>query len=195
MSDTEQYQVLYRDDEGRDALTDPQTREDAEATARAMTGRGVSVGSVMTVAAARGYVEYMHGQTYRGVPVPPGVRAPELPRSVYDAWRRGVDAELDGPAEPPAPAPALGPNPFKPDLSMSRDVADFVLRAMAALLDEGCELLAYTGYGPNDWDGLVYDEALVRRAADIVGRDRIEHDGLRDYLRWADADAGKGEDR
>lgn len=105
MSD-ELYQVLHLQD-GREALTDPEPQDQAERTARRLAAEGVFVGSVMTVSAARDYVQDKYGTVYRGVTIPDGLRE-DWPRSVFETWKRGVDSVLDGAAptaeEPDAPA-------------------------------------------------------------------------------------------
>lgn len=83
-------------------------------------------------------------------------------------------------------------DPFAPDLTMSREAADYILRAVTGLLWEG--------YWPKDFrvdsrhggdDGQGYDEALVLHAADIVGRDKIRNLELQRYLAELDSDAGE----
>lgn len=79
-------------------------------------------------------------------------------------------------------------NPFAPDLTMSPEVADFVLRAMNGLLLEGYWPKAYTvedRHGGEDEED--YDTDLIRRAADIIGRDKIKNPNLRRLVAEADA--------
>ncbi|WP_086559905.1 hypothetical protein [Streptomyces africanus] len=142
----EQYRVLYFKD-GEDAFTEPESLDDARATAQRLGSEGYDVSAVMGDVAAQGY---MH-------------------------------ARQNGPE---------GSDPFGPgpDLMMSRETADLLLRAVTGLLDEGYWPKAYTGYGPDDTDEKDYDTALVRRAADIVGRDRIKNRGLLEHLAELDAE-------
>jgi hypothetical protein len=46
-------------------------------------------------------MEYRYGETYRGVDIPSDLRANDVPHSVFEAWKRGVDAALDGSAPEP----------------------------------------------------------------------------------------------
>ncbi|MER7487945.1 hypothetical protein ABTY20_18960 [Streptomyces sp. NPDC126497] len=94
MSETK-YQVLFQGGDGREQLSDPESKDDARHTARELERKGYSVGSVMDVDSAREYVEYRYAPTYRGVTIPDDVRNDGVPRSVYDAWRRGVDSMLE----------------------------------------------------------------------------------------------------
>ncbi|MGW2213299.1 hypothetical protein [Streptomyces sp. NPDC001781] len=84
-------------------------------------------------------------------------------------------------------------NPFEetaPDPTMSREVADFVLRAMNGLLLEGYWPKAYAVNGRHGGeDGREYDNALLLRAADIVGRDKIENAELRRLIAEAETTA------
>lgn len=186
MSTEEKYVVLFRNLRDREALTDPESRDAAHATARRLEAEGYSVGSAMTEDAARDYMRNRYGTTYRGVTVPADLRADGTPRSVFEAWKRGVDAELDR-----AKAPEPDENPFAPDLTMSPEVADYVLRAVTGLLEDGYWPKAYTGYGPGDKDEQDYDVALIRKAADTVGRDRIKNSELQRALAELDSDAGE----
>ena len=81
-------------------------------------------------------------------------------------------------------------DPFALDLSMSPEVADYVLRAVTGLLEDGSRPKSYTGYSPDDVDGRDYDAALLRRAADIVGRENIQNRELRRRLAELDGDDG-----
>lgn len=185
MSTDDLYRVLYKDADGHEQLTDAMPLDAAYSRAKALEGQGHSVGSVMGDVAARGYMHARYAPTYRGVDIPLDLRADGQPYSRYEAWKRGVDAELDGRAPEPA-----GADPFAPDLAMSPEVADYVLRAVTGLLHDGYWPKAYTGYGPQDTDEKDYDAALVLRAADIVGRDRIKNSDLRRALADLDSDAG-----
>jgi hypothetical protein len=79
-------------------------------------------------------------------------------------------------------------NPFAPDLTMSREAADLILRAMNGLLEDGYWPKAYTVSGRfGGEDEPEYDNALIIRAADIVGRDKIKSAGLLRYLAELDA--------
>ncbi|MFD8226920.1 hypothetical protein ACFV16_22415 [Streptomyces massasporeus] len=91
---------------------------------------------------------------------------------------------------PTPPDASADENPFAPDLTMSREVADYVLRAVAGLLHEGYWPKAYTGYGPQDADERGYDMALVLRAADIIGRENIRNSELLAALADLDSDDG-----
>lgn len=93
MSDETLFQVLFQGGNGRDSLSDPEPLEDARHTARELERKGYTVGSVMDVQSAREYTEYRYAPSYRGVKIPDGLRE-DWPRSVYDAWRRGVDSAL-----------------------------------------------------------------------------------------------------
>lgn len=88
------YQVLFWGGNGPEQLSDPESREDAEHTARELTRKGYTVGSVMDVDSARRYMQYTYSPTYRGVAVPDGLRVAGQPRQRYDDWRRGVDTAL-----------------------------------------------------------------------------------------------------
>lgn len=187
MSDDDLYRVLYTDADGQEQLTGAMTYDQAQSRARDLQGQGHTVGSVMGDVAARGYMHARYAPTYRGVDIPLDLRADGVPYRVFEAWKRGVDAELDRPAPKPADE-----NPFAPDLTVSRDVADFILRAVNGLLLEG--------YWPKDFrvggrhggdDTEDYDGDLVLRAANIVGRDKIKNSELRRYIAELDADAGK----
>lgn len=79
-------------------------------------------------------------------------------------------------------------NPFAPDLTMSREAADLILRSIAGLLEEGYWPKGYDVDGRHGGkDTGEFDGDLVQRAADIVGRDKIVHGGLRRYLAELDA--------
>lgn len=101
-SGDEQYRVLFRGGNGPEQLSDPESRGDAEHTARELTRKGYAVGSVMEASAAEAYMRDRYSPTYRGVTVPGDLRADGAPRRVYEAWKRGVDSLLDG--TEPAPA-------------------------------------------------------------------------------------------
>lgn len=182
------YCVLYTDHDGHEQVTGAMTRAQAYSRARDLAAKNYAVGSVMTASAAEDYMQDRYSPTYRGVEVPDDLRADGVPRSVYEAWKRGVDSEFHG------VAPKPDRNPFAPDLTMSQDVADFILRATNGLLLEG--------YWPKDFrvggrhggdDTEDYDGDLVRKAADIVGRDKIKNSELRRYIAELDADAEGGE--
>lgn len=80
-------------------------------------------------------------------------------------------------------------NPFAPDLAMSREAADFILRCMNGLLLEGYWPKAYAVEGRHGGeDGQEYDDALLLRAADIVGRDKIKNAELLRLLTEAAAE-------
>lgn len=181
------YQVLFQAGNGPEQLSDPETRSDAEHTARELSRKGYSVGSVMHVDDARAYMADRYSPAYRGVKVPDDLRADGQPYSVYNAWKRGVDETLDG--EKPKPANV---DPFAPDLTMSREVADFILRSTVGLFEEGYWPKGYDAEGRHGGtDGQDYDDDLLRRAADIVGRDKIKHRELLRYLAELDAETGK----
>lgn len=73
-------------------------------------------------------------------------------------------------------------NPFAPDLTMSPEVADFILRDVSGLLWESCGPKAYDVEDPRVGEtGREYDNDVLLRAADIVGRDKIKN---RDLLRF-----------
>jgi hypothetical protein len=168
------YRVLYTDSDGDEQVTGAMSRDEAHARVRGLEQQGHTVGSVMDDDSARRYMEYLYAPTYRGVKVPDDVRNDNVPRSVYDAWRRGVDAQLDK----DEPKPANG-DPFAPDLTMSREVADFVLRAVTGLRLEGYWPKGYAVEGRHGGtDVRDYDVDLVRRAADVVGRDNIRNRDL-----------------
>jgi hypothetical protein len=97
MSDNDLYRVLYTDADGQEQLTGAMTLEQAYSRARDLEGQGYAVGSVMGDVAARGCMHARYSPTYRGVKVPDGLRADGQPYSVFDAWKRGVDVELDAP--------------------------------------------------------------------------------------------------
>lgn len=187
MSDDEQYRVLYTDTDGHEQLTDAMTYNQACGRARDLNAKGHTVGSVMGDVAARGYMHARYSPTYRGVKVPDDLRADGAPRSGYEAWKRGVDAQLDSKDQ----VPAAG-NQFAPDLAMSPEVADFVLRAYTGLMLEGYWPKGYDAPdrhgGTDDQD---YDDALILRAADIVGRDKIKNASLRRALVDLDVEASK----
>jgi hypothetical protein len=136
-----------------------------------------------------------YSPTYRGVKIPGDLRADGVPYRVFEAWKRGVDSELDGvdpfesePGGLPASEPA---DPFAPDLSMSPEVADFILRAVNGLLLEGYWPKVYTvdgRHGGEDTED--HDDDLIRRAADIVGRDKIQNRDLRRHIAELDEDDG-----
>lgn len=69
----------------------------------------------------------------------------------------------------------------EPDTSMSPDVASVILRMAIALHDEDrgtySASLVFT-----DGPGEVDEDAVIRKAADIIGRDRIKDRDLRSYL-------------
>ncbi|QDN64395.1 hypothetical protein [Streptomyces sp. S1D4-14] len=189
MSGTDElYRVLYTDHDGHEQVTGAMTRVQAYSRARDLAAKNYAVGSVMTASAAEDYMQDRYSPTYRGVEVPDDLRADGVPRSVYEAWKRGVDVTLD--SEQPEPADA---DPFAPDLTMSREVADFILRATNGLLLEG--------YWPKDFrvggrhggdDTEDYDGDLVRKAADVISRDKIKNSELRRYIAELDADAEGG---
>lgn len=84
-------------------------------------------------------------------------------------------------------------NPFAPDLTMSPEVADYVLRSVKGWLLEGYWPKAYDVDGRHGGiDEQDYDAALVRRAADIVGRDKIKDSELLRYLAEVDAELNDG---
>lgn len=56
---------------------------------------------VMGDIAARGYMHARYAPTYRGVKVPLDLRADGVPRSAFEAWKRGVDADRDTPKPKP----------------------------------------------------------------------------------------------
>lgn len=178
------YRVLYTDADGHEQLTGAMSLDAARSRASDLKSQGYTVGSVMGDVAARGYMHARYAPTYRGVKVPDDLRADGALRSGYDAWKRGVDAQLDG------AAPANG-DPFAPDLTMSREVADFVLRAYTGLLHEG---YWPKGFGVPDrrggTDARDYDDALILRAADIVGRDKVKNASLRRALAELDVENG-----
>ena len=81
-------------------------------------------------------------------------------------------------------------NPFAPDLTMSPEAANLIIRSTVGLLEEGYWPKAYTVEGRlGGEDTEDYDGDLIRRAADIVGRGKIKHAGLLRYLAELDADA------
>lgn len=180
------YRVLYTDADGHEQLTGAMSCDAAFSRAKALEKQGHTVGSVMDAKSAEAYMQDRYAPTYRGVKIPDDMRADGAPRSVFEEWKRGVDAELDK-AEPKP----VDENPFAPDLTMSREVADYVLRAVTGLLEEGYWPKAYTGYGPNDSDERDYDEALVLKAADIVGRENIKNSELLGALADWDEEAGR----
>jgi hypothetical protein len=186
--DTELYRVLYKDRDGDEQLTDALSKEQAFSRARQLEAQGFAVGSVMGDVAARGYMHARYAPTYRGVEIPLDLRADGVPRRAFETWKAGVDAAL----ETTAPKQAADVNPFAPDLTMSREAADFILRSTVGLLEEGYWPKSYTvesRYGGTD--GEDYDDDLIRRAADIVGRDKIRHRYLLRYLAELGADAGE----
>ncbi len=81
-------------------------------------------------------------------------------------------------------------DPCALDLSMSPEVADYILRSVTGLLKDGYWPKSYTGYSPDDVDERDYDATLVLRAADIVGRENIRNRELRQHLAELDADDG-----
>lgn len=182
--DGELYRVLYIDRDGHEHLTQPAPREAAEIQARDLDGQGFAVGSVMTANAAEDYWQNRYASTYRGVKVPDGLRDDGVAHSVYREWKRGVDSVLDGAGEKPKPVDT--------DLSMSREVADFILRHLAGMREDGSRPVPYTGYSPHDVSRQAYDSALVLRAADIVGREKVRNRELRDFLTYLDASAKDG---
>lgn len=184
------YRVLYTDNEGHEQLTGAMPLDAARSRARDLESQGFAVGSVMGDIAAQGYMHARRARTYRGVDIPEDVLRDRTENRKYaakfNAWRRGVDAELD--REKPKSADT---NPFAPDLTMSREVADYVLRAVAGLLHEGYWPIAYAEYGPADSDEDDYDGALVLRAADIVSRDKIKDTELQRFIAELNSDAGE----
>jgi hypothetical protein len=188
-TDDTKYCVLLRNHRGREVLTDPESREAAEATARRLDGEGYAVASVMDVKSAQAYMQDRYAETYRGVRVPDDLRAGGATRAVFEEWKRGVDAELDGAQQRPADE-----NPFAPDLTMSREVADFILRAFIGLLLEGYWPKGYDAQGRHGGtDDQDYDFTLIRKAADIVGRKNIRNSELLAALADMDAEAEGGE--
>lgn len=179
------YRVLYTGANGREQLTEAMPYGAAQSRARDLQGQGIAVGSVMGDVAARGYMHARHAPTYRGVGIPLDLRGNGIPRSALEAWKQGVDAELDGAAPKPADA-----DPFAPDLTMSRDVADFILRAVNGLVLEGYWPKAYTVDGRHGDDDRDYDDALLLKAADIVGRDKIVNRYLQRFIAGLDSDDG-----
>lgn len=98
------------------------------------------------------------------------------------------EAYLRAVREGPVPAE----DPFAPDLTMSREVADFILRSTVGLFEEGYWPKGYDVEGRHGGtDGQDYDDDMLRRAADIVGRNKIKHAVLLRYLAELDADAGE----
>lgn len=184
------YRVLYRDEDGQEQLTGAMPLDAARSRAHGLKNQGYEVGSVMGDVAARGYMHARYAPTYRGVRVPDDVQRDRDENRQYAvkyaAWKRGVDAEL-GRAK--TPKPAAEENPFAPDLTMSREAADYILRAVTGLLKDGYWPKAYTGYSPDDVDEKDYDIALIRKAADIVGRDKIKSRELLGQLAELDAEA------
>lgn len=186
--DDDLYRVVYRDADGREQLTGAMPLDAARSRAHDLKDQGCAVGSVMGDVAARGYMRARYAPTYRGVDIPLDLRADGVPYRVFEEWKRGVDAELDGAK---APEPKSEENPFAPDLSMSREAADLILRAVTGLLWEGYWQKAYdaeTRHGGIDVRD--YDADLVRRAADVVGRDRIKNRDLLRYLAELDEEDG-----
>ena len=182
-ADGELYRVLYRDRDGHEQLTGAMPYDAAYSRAQDLDGQGFAVGSVLTANAAVEYMQDRYSPTYRGVKVPDGMRDDGQPRSVYEAWKRGVDAELEG--EQPKPAR----DPFAPDLTMSHDVADFTLRAVTGLLHEGYWPKSYRVDGGRDEeDG--FDADVVLKAADIIGRDNIKNTDLQRFIAELDSDDG-----
>lgn len=184
-TDDEQYRVLYADADGREQVTGAMPLDAAYSRARDLEGQGYAVGSVMGDIAAQGYMHDRYSPTYRGVKVPDDLRADGAPRSGYEAWKRGVDAELDG------VVPVAADDPFAPDLKMSPEVADFILRAYTGLMLEGYWPKGYDACDRRGGvDARAYDDALVLRAADIVGRGKIKNASLRRALAELDAENG-----
>jgi hypothetical protein len=97
VSDDELYRVLYTDADGHEQLTGAMPLDAARSRAKALQEQGYAVGSVMGDVAARGYMHARYAPTYRGVDIPLDLRADGVPRSAFEAWKRGVDAELDAP--------------------------------------------------------------------------------------------------
>jgi hypothetical protein len=95
MSDDELYRVLYRDADGHEQLTGAMPYDAARSRAKALEEQGYAVGSVMDAKSAEAYMRDRYAPTYRGVNVPLDLRADGVPRSTFEAWKRGVDAELD----------------------------------------------------------------------------------------------------
>lgn len=112
----------------------------------------------------------MDGDTYRGVPIPDKLWG------TLDAWKHSVDAMLDR---------------TKPDTSMSPDVASVILR-MAVTLAEEDRGLAPASLTFADSPGEVDEDAVIRAAADIVGRDRIKDRDLLRYLAEIDSNEAQG---
>lgn len=108
MSDDELYRVLYKDRDGHEQLTAAMTRGQARVRAYQLADQGFTVGSVMGDVAARGYMHARHVPQYRGVDIPLDLRGDGVPVSAFDAWKRGVDAELDALHEQPRPATYRG---------------------------------------------------------------------------------------
>jgi hypothetical protein len=96
------YRVLYMDADGHEQLTGIMPYDAAYSRARDLQGQGFTVGSVMGDVTARGYMHAKYSPTYRGVDIPLDLRADGVPRSALEAWKRGVDAELDKPQAKPA---------------------------------------------------------------------------------------------
>jgi hypothetical protein len=100
-------------------------------------------------------------------------RTVETFEHIYPRTCETADAERAANAE----------NPFAPDLTMSPETADLILRAMNGLLLEGYWPKAYAVKGRHGGeDGQEYDDALILKAADIVGRDKIENEDLLKFL-------------
>lgn len=176
------YRVLYTDADGHEQLTAAMPLDAAYARARALEEQGHAVGSVMGDVAARGYMHARYAPAYRGVNIPPDLRADGVPYRVFEEWKRGVNSMLDmASVTPPAP-----------DTTMSREAADFILRAVTGLLEDGGRPMAYAGYGPEVLDERDSDRALVRKAADVAGRDQIKNLELLGYLAELDADGEDG---
>lgn len=112
----------------------------------------------------------MDGDTYRGVPIPDKLWG------TLDAWKHSVDAMLDR---------------TEPDTSMSPDVASVILR-MAVTLTEEDRGASSTSLTFTEGAAEVDEDAVIRAAADIVGRDRIKDRDLLDYLAEIDGREAQG---
>lgn len=99
MSTTDEplYRVLYTDADGHEQLTGAMPLDAARSRAHDLKSQGYAVGSVMGDVAARGYMHARYAPKYRGVDIPLDLRADGVPRSVFEEWKRGVDAALDAP--------------------------------------------------------------------------------------------------
>lgn len=117
------------------------------------------------------------GETYRGIPVPGTLTAARGRWTESNWWKRGVDAALaaaDDRTAPPATA---------------REVADFILRAVTGLLYGGVWPKAYdVGGRHGGTDEQPWDTAVIRSAADTVGREHIRNIELRSLLAGMEPD-------